>query len=162
EDFHSAETEAALDDSLECTLIHSIERENLARCRHITASSPNIARAYAAKYGVPDPVPILNVFSLADAPASPGLLSRDPPLRLYWFSQTIGSNRGLEPLLRILASMRAPAELHLRGLESPGFRETMSREARRAGFGGRIALHSLAPPNEMVRLAQPYHFGLSV
>jgi glycosyltransferase involved in cell wall biosynthesis len=162
EDFHSAESDDAVSNPLERTLIQAIESECLPRCRHITASSPNIARAYQAKYGVPTPVSILNVFPLIDVPARPSSPSSAGPVRLYWFSQTIGPSRGLEQAVPILSKMRTPTELHLRGLESPGFREELTRKAADAGYLGRIEYLPLAPPEEMARLSQPFDLGLSV
>jgi hypothetical protein len=49
-----------------------------------------IADAYSAKYNV-RPAPIHNTFSINFAAAP----NRRGPVRLYWFSQTLGPGRGL-------------------------------------------------------------------
>src|SRR5438093_5578557 len=47
-------------------------------------------------YGV-RPLPIHNTFSIVPADANK---RADGPLRLYWFSQTLGAGRGLEDVIR--------------------------------------------------------------
>jgi len=155
EDFHRAE----VSDDPQPELV-ALENHWLPRCRHLTAASPLIAEAYAAACGVPVPSVLLNVFPLAEAPARRPL----PPARpsLYWFSQTIGPGRGLEPLVAVLARLTAPVDLHLRGLPSPGFPDALTRQSRAAGFRGELVFHPLANPSEMVPLAAAHTLGLSL
>src|SRR5260370_1251501 len=79
-----------------------VERESLPQCCYVTAASPGIAGAYASKYGIPTPTSILNVFPLAERPLRFRETRPDGPLRLYWFSQTIGPGRGLENVIRAM------------------------------------------------------------
>ncbi|MBC8039405.1 MAG: hypothetical protein H7Y06_02590 [Opitutaceae bacterium] len=162
EDFHSAETETAVSDHLEHRIVTTLEAACLPGCAAITASSPLIARAYRETYQLPDtPSVVLNTFPLDQGPAasspSPG-----GTLRLYWFSQTIGSGRGLEPLVATLGRMKQPASLHLRGLPSSGFPETLRALARQNHWSGEIEFLPFATPADMPRLAAGYHLGLSL
>jgi glycosyltransferase involved in cell wall biosynthesis len=141
-----------------------LERALLPGASHLTASSPPIAEAYKRRYGV-DPVTILNVFPLADAPATPAdtpYLRGDGPPTLYWFSQTVGAGRGLEEVVSAMGRMSTPAVLHLRGIPAAGYRDRLDAHAAAAGVAGRIVWHPPAPPDDMVRLAAGYDLGLAL
>lgn len=165
EDFHSAERHHGappmpMDDAVE-----AIERRYLGRCDYTTAASPGIADAYASKYAIPRPRPILNVFPRAHRPDVFRQPAPDPgPMRLYWFSQTIGPDRGLEDAVDAMGALRHVAmELHLRGVWQPGFQDRIAGRCRSLGVDpARIVAHPPAPPDEMVRLAAPYDIGLAL
>src|SRR5215470_10586415 len=91
EDLHSAEYTD--DGKVNNGLAARIERQVIANAAFATAGSPMIADAYAQAYGV-RPIPVHNTFSIV-APHTPDE-RRDRPLRLYWFSQTLGLGRGIE------------------------------------------------------------------
>ena len=58
----------------------------------------------------------------------------DGVLRLYWFSQTIGPDRGLEDVARAMGLAGvAPMELHVRGSWHGDYRQTLARVAGEAG-----------------------------
>jgi hypothetical protein len=155
EDFFSGEPPEG---SLDATLAGRIEREILPGARFLTASSGPIAEAYAKKYGVAVET-IHNVFPLPeDSPEleSPG----DGPLRIYWFSQTIGPGRGLEHAIQAAARARVGCELHLRGAISEDFREDLRSRARTPGLS--LTFHPPGLPDEMTTLAAPFEIGLSL
>ena len=164
EDFHPAETREAETDPVETASIRALEAAWLPRCTHLTAASPLIGAAYAGRHGIRNPVTLLNVFPLAAAPAAPvppESAAGGPPL-LYWFSQTTGPGRGLEPLVAALGRMRTPCSLRLRGLSAPGFPEALRELARSAGFAGPLTFEPLGPPEAMMSLAAPADLGLSL
>jgi hypothetical protein len=163
EDYHDAETESALADPAERAARRELQSALLPLCVHITAGSPMIGEKLAETYGV-KPLTLLNVYSLADAPARPVELeavSAGRPARIYWFSQTIGPSRGLEAVVAILGRMTTPAELHLRGFVSADYRTRLEGLAREAGLARPPVFLPPAPPGEMVRLAAGYDLGLS-
>lgn len=162
EDFHLQETEQRAAGGSEAAAVRAIESHFLPHCAHLTASSPLISRACADTYGVPEPLSLLNVFPLAEAPARPHAGSVDGGARLYWFSQTIGHGRGLEQLIVALGQMQTRCELHLRGIPVPDFMDQLRQHAREAGFHGRIDVLPTAPAHEMARLAAGYDLGLSL
>jgi glycosyltransferase involved in cell wall biosynthesis len=163
EDFHSGELDSA-GDRFRRAFVETVERAYLPRCDYVTAASPLIANAYRELAGIPLPTSVLNVFPMRDRPASFRGPEPGRPLRLYWFSQTIGSERGLEDAVRALGPLReCPVELHLRGRWQAGYRERLLRLADEARVPrGRIVHHDPAPADEMVRLAAEYDIGLAL
>lgn len=160
EDFHSAEQ----DDSHAARLVHRlaerIERDVLPEATFLTASSEAIAAAYADKYGV-QPIPVHNAFPL---PASPPDLTPSPGdgLRLYWFSQTIGPQRGLEDAVRAMGQAAIAGELHLRGGSLPSYVDSLQRLARTVAPRLRVIVHEPAPPDTMISCCRGYDVGLAL
>jgi glycosyltransferase involved in cell wall biosynthesis len=162
EDFHSGEMNDVLTNLVRLRITRDIESRYLLRCDHLTAASPGIARAYAEAYGIQLPNVILNVFPKTNAPHAPstsGLVQPSPSL--YWFSQTIGPERGLEDVVAAIALSRSRPHLYLRGNLAAGFRQVLTTLAAARGIGDH--LHFLAPalPDDMVRLAAAYDVGLA-
>lgn len=163
EDFHSGEGGAGQAEARRMKQVRAVEGAWLPHCRHLTAAAPLIARAYASHYGIPTPATLLNVFPLEMAPRQP-TAPRPPggPLRAYWFSQTIGLDRGLQPFLQAMAAAKTRVELEIRGDDRWGHGQTLTAMARDLGVGDRIRLLPLAAPGDMVRLAARYDLGLSL
>lgn len=163
EDYHVGELADTPTNKTEIIVRTSIEQTLLPRCQHLTAASPGIAAAYAKRYGV-SMEPILNVFSVAEAPISPrkqGLLIGQEA-SLYWFSQTIGPGRGLEAVIQAMGQMGVPVRLYLRGILAAGYKQKLENLAQKVGVAQRIDFLPSAPPSEMVRLAADYDLGLSL
>ena len=161
EDFHSEELEDTPENQAELRARRVLEKALLPRCNHLTASSPLIAHAYRETCGV-EAATVHNVFQLRFAPAFPVAPRNTERPTLYWFSQTIGPGRGLEPLFSVLGRLDTVCDVHLRGLAAPGFPEALAACARNAAFRGRLEFHDLAAPDEMVRLAAGHTLGLSL
>ena len=156
EDFHEGQFEGGDECDQPGALIRALLREVLPNAVFVTAASAAIAAQYERAYGI-HVLPIHNTFPLPpDAP------DPEPPgtgaLRLYWFSQTIGTGRGLEDVARALRLAGIPAELHLRGSAHPEYIAELRRIA-----SGKLAIftHAPAPPDQMVALTRPYDVGLS-
>jgi glycosyltransferase involved in cell wall biosynthesis len=164
EDFYTGMHAIGQPPSLLERIAEEIERKHLKSCDYVTAASPGIADAYAEKYRIPRPEPVLNVFPLAQRPAAFRSASASAPLQLYWFSQCIGCDRGLEDVVQAMGLLRdAHIELHLRGNWQAGYRERLFAVARSAGVNGdRIVSHAPAPPDEMARLSAEYDIGLTL
>lgn len=164
EDFHDAETHAATGDAIEQKARRDLQAALLPRARHLTAASPLIAEAYREHYGVSADV-VLNVFPLAEAPPPPEErrpFTLDNPARVYWFSQTIGPGRGLEGAVRLLARLRVPVELQLRGFSTGNYARQLQEQAAAQGLRHAIRFLPPAPAAEMARLAAQADVGLSV
>ncbi|MFZ0408434.1 MAG: hypothetical protein WAM11_10030 [Cyanobium sp.] len=161
EDFHLGDfpKEPAYD--FQRQLLRMIELRYLPGCVFTTAASPGIADAYADAYGIPLPVVLRNVFPLSHAPEGP--TSRGtaiPGPSLYWFSQTIGPDRGLECAVRAIAQAESRPHLYLRGFISDAYRQSLVALARAGGVEDRLHLLPPAPPEQMERLAATYDLGL--
>jgi glycosyltransferase involved in cell wall biosynthesis len=160
EDFHSAEQESTPTADLSNNLAERIECSVLQGAVFLTAGSSAIAEAYAAKYGV-HPIPVHNTFPLP--PTVPDLTpSYGEGLRLYWFSQTIGPQRGLEDAVKGMGAACIPGELHLRGWAIPDYMESLQRLAAEAAPLLRIVQHKPVQPDFMIDMCRGYDVGLAV
>lgn len=158
EDLHDGEHEPQGDGPLRDALAARLMRQALDQAVVVTAGSAAIAEACAAKYGR-RPLPINNVFSL---PAQPPAFRRDDgPLRLYWFSQTIGPGRGLEDVIDAVGKAALAAELHLRGAVGPEYAEHLRRRAWLIARRLTIVFHTPAAPDQMVECCQGFDAGIS-
>lgn len=160
EDDHVAELTDAPENRLEIAIRRRIESHFLPLCQYISAASPGIARAYKDRYGL-SVLPILNVFPLVQAPSGPIRVNRNDGLSIYWFSQTIGPDRGLEQLILGLSRMREKVSLTIRGSDFLGYSEKLRVLAAETGKQNALEFLSPAPPDEMVRLAAHYDVGLA-
>jgi glycosyltransferase involved in cell wall biosynthesis len=164
EDFHLGDIEPGRTYEMDKRLVGEIERRWLPRCAYVTAASPGIADAYAETYGIPRPAVLLNVFPRAESPpcATPKGTAAPGP-SIYWFSQTIGANRGLETAVRAIARARSRPHLFLRGAPAPaaGFVEQLTALAAQEGVVDRLHLLPPGAPDDMARLAADYDLGLS-
>ena len=117
----------------------AIESAYLPGAAYVTAASPGIADAYARAYGIPVPTVVLNVFPRSHAPAAPtDRGSATPGPSVYWFSQTIGGDRGLECAARAIGLARSRPHLYLRGNPESRLRGPAAlRRGRRGRWGPR-------------------------
>jgi hypothetical protein len=161
EDFHLGDPPDGPSYDNERQITRTIEAAFLPGCSYMTAASPGIADAYTLAYRIKPPTVVRNVFPLTHAPDSctPRGTAHPGP-SIYWFSQTIGPNRGLECTVRAIAKARARPHLYLRGFINPGFRNCLETLARSEGVADRLHLLPPAPPAEMERLAATYDLGL--
>jgi glycosyltransferase involved in cell wall biosynthesis len=159
EDDHVGELDDLPENRLEISIRQEIEGNFLLHCRHLTASSPKIARAYSDRYGV-TMTPILNVFPLSHAPDEP-LPVANRVLSLYWFSQTIGPDRGLEPIIRAMGKIKDKVRLCIRGSDFLGYSAHLKKLASEAGIADGISFLPAAPPDQMARLAAQHDVGLA-
>ncbi len=160
EDFHSGEGTGAPGETFRMQMVETVERAFLPSCTYTTAASPLIGEAYARRYGV-SPSTVLNVFPLSMAPPHPKPRNAGP-LRAYWFSQTIGLDRGLQSFIEAMAKARAAVTLDIRGSNRWGHGDALLALARELGIGDRVKLLPMASPGEMVQLASLYDIGLSL
>lgn len=162
EDFHTAEAEDGPENALRLHLNRVLEDKYLARCDYITAASPGIARAYSEQYRIPEPTVVLNVFPLADRPASSSNCGHCVTSgSLYWFSQTIGPDRGLENVIKGIARSRMKPHLYLRGVPVLGYEKQLANLAGSLGVQDRLHFLPLGNSAEMVRLAARFDVGLA-
>lgn len=162
EDFHLGDQPDDAAGSVDHSIIRAIEETYLPGARYVTAASPGIADAYAAQYGIERPTVVLNVFSKAQASLGPTPRgSAAPGPSVYWFSQTIGPDRGLECAVRAMAAAKTKPHFYVRGTLARGFEAILTGIAREAGVMDRLHILSPAPPTQMERLAAGYDIGLA-
>ena len=156
EDLHSGE-HGGEGGGLTNALAARIERHVIHNAAFVTAGSPMIADAYAELYGV-RPLPIHNTFSIVPENGNNRV---DGPVRLYWFSQTLGAGRGLEDVIRAAGKAGVPVALHLRARSIPSYARSLRSLSEAVAPKLELALHDPAAPDDMVALAQPYDAGLA-
>jgi glycosyltransferase involved in cell wall biosynthesis len=133
----------------------------------LTAASDGIGAAYAEALDVPAPTTILNVFPWSDRDAEvprDGLDAEYPDgaRSLYWFSQTIGPDRGLQDALRALPHLPEDVVLSLRGQWAPGYEPKFREQARALGVHDRVRHLDLVPPEELIVRTAEHDIGLAL
>jgi glycosyltransferase involved in cell wall biosynthesis len=161
EDFHPGDLPDRPEHVTSNKMVRLIERRNLPGCAYVTAASPGIADAYAIEYGTLRPSVILNTSPKSNAPkCNTSAGSARPAPSIYWFSQTIGHDRGLQSAVRAIALSSCRPHLYLRGECPPRFAVDLRKLAQDHWVEERLHILSLAPPQEMEKLAAAYDVGL--
>lgn len=160
EDFHAGETADVR--SLPLRLSRIIEQTLLHRCSHFTASAPLIGQAYEETYGI-RPETILNVFPMTMMSSKICSTSQTPPghLKAYWFSQSIGLDRGIQAFIEAMSKARGHVSLDIRGIDQGGRADALMALAEKHGVAARTSILPAASPARMVELAANYDVGLS-
>jgi glycosyltransferase involved in cell wall biosynthesis len=167
EDFHRGELPDTPENVLDRRITADLEERYIPRCDYVTAASEGIGKAYADTLGIEEPTTILNVFpwSEREHEVSDAALDGEVPdgrQSLYWFSQTIGPDRGLEDALRAMPHLPDDVLLSLRGGWSPGYEKTFRRQARDLGVADRVRHLELVPPNELIPRTAQHDVGLAL
>ncbi len=161
EDFHMGDWPEDPAFEFERHLVREIEGRYIPGCAYVTAASPMIAEALVETYAIETPQVVLNVFPRSQAPAKPktrGSIATEPSI--YWFSQTIGPNRGLECAVRAIGlSVHCP-HLYLRGTPVAGYLSKLEKLAGESGAEGRVHFLPPSEPEQMEILAAEYDLGL--
>ena len=155
EDFHRNEVSNDPND-FQVKLKTFIEDKYLKEVDYLTCASPLISKAYKTLYPQLYPIVINNVFELKHQ--SQIKLNQNKGLKLFWFSQTIGKNRGLEEVILALNLIDNPLiELHLLGYldqnENGYFNDL-------ANFS--INYHQPISNSDIFKLASQFDIGLAL
>jgi glycosyltransferase involved in cell wall biosynthesis len=164
EDLHTEEQPDTAAGRATRARVEFIERKYLRRCAHRTAASPGIAAGLARRYGLPSPVVIFNAYPFSDRDRCDGVVKdrAGNRLSLYWFSQTIGPDRGLQDAVRAVGLLGDGVELHVRGTIAADFRRDLERYAAECGARPRVYLHDPVPPGELLSRALEHDVGLAL
>ena len=168
EDFHRGEiSETDAEQACQRRRIVEIEKNYIPRCDYLSAASDGIGDAYVAALGVKKPTTILNVFPLSErcGHTSPEDLRSErhgEGLSLYWYSQVIGPDRGLEDALTATGLLRSGVHLHIRGAWADGYEEKFREQVKRAGVEGRVHVLPPVPPQQLVERAAQHDVGLAL
>ena len=154
EDFHRGEFSKQEGAAYELTM--AIEKKYLPLCTYITASSPMIGAAYKKVAGRKVTV-LHNVFSKIHIQEFTP--QTDQPLRIFWFSQTIGPERGLELIIKALNQLpKCDISLHLLGSCSAMYRQQLKGTALRPD---KIYFMQPVHPDEIFNIAAKFDIGLA-
>lgn len=164
EDYHTGEFEPGDTRSTRFRLVKYIESKHIRRCDYVSCPSGLIADALERRYGIPRPLVIHNVFPWADrellteeiGPRKADILS------LYWFSQTIGLDRGLEDAILACGLVPFPIRIHLRGSISQQVRAQLTQLAASSGVADRLYIHPPISPSSLLRDSTGHDVGLAL
>lgn len=158
EDFHRQEVNDDIN-SFHFKICRYLEDRYLPSANYFTASSPLIAGRYAALYKRTITT-LLNVF-----PKTPALLTvhnEDKPLKLFWFSQTIGPNRGLEMIIQAMSLTKTIFELHLLGHPPDGYQRNLIDLMQTAGIDEKnILFYEPLNAGEIFNFASQFDIGIA-
>jgi glycosyltransferase involved in cell wall biosynthesis len=155
EDFHRGQVEEKTEGH-ERTV--KLENAFLPKASYITAASPLIAEMYAVLYKK-DITVLNNVFPRLYQPDFKELPF--DKLRLIWFSQTIGVNRGLQDVLKAVNEIHEKKiHITLIGLYS----KEIERELRQQLTNRQHSLQFVEPVHEidLLELCSQHHIGLAL
>ncbi|WP_263784444.1 glycosyltransferase family protein [Salinibacter grassmerensis] len=174
EDFHRGQFHDDERGSPEAERTRWFEETYLPQCESLTAASPGIARAYADELDIEEPTTILNVFPRSERSGHtpPQELREEHPgdgISLYWYSQTIGPDRGLEMVVRAMGQIQdrvddAPClTLSLRGSWTDGYKTNLHALARSVGIENKQIRHlTRTPPDQLIERAAQHDIGLAL
>lgn len=166
EDFHTGQYPAEEADRIIHRLLRDVEMRYLPNAAYVTGASAGITEALKSRYELKQTATILNVFSSPEHLAGPEpevTLDRDPGsqrLSLYWYSQIIGADRGLQTLLQALDGLSDHFELHLRGHIDDSVRASLFGLAVDSGFESQLFLHDPVSPDALHHHAAQHDIGL--
>ena len=138
---------------------------HLAReCTYCLTTSHALAEAFAEAYQAPKPTVIYNTFPWAErSQINDQKQDRQNPNlpSLHWFSQTIGSGRGLETLFQALPHLRIPLEIHLRGNYPESSRQWLEPLIP-SEWRDRIFIHPTVLNGELLSRIAEHDIGLAL
>jgi hypothetical protein len=158
EDFHRNEMNDDLL-SVDAVLKTSIEDKYIPAVDYLTASSPLIAQQYQKLYPEKAITTILNVFPRLNLSVKP---IESSSIRLFWFSQTIGNNRGIEGIITALGIIKQSVQLHLLGHSSNQYKSVLINLAIKNGLAeNQLQFYEPIPADELLTFASQFDIGLA-
>lgn len=157
EDFHRGEYKDQ--NSVIAKSVRYTEDKYLPQCSYITAASPLICQAYQRLYPSQRIAIINNVFSKKYLQKRNKEVNNN--LKLFWFSQTIGPNRGLEKVVKAIEIIKdkCNVELFLMGKISSEYNSDLLNLTT---VPNSIHFIHPVPPIEVFAEAAKYDVGLSL
>ena len=164
EDYHYGEFTEEQHGSTRFRLLSYLEPKYLPKCAYVTVPSQPIAEALVQRYGIPCPTTIHNVFPWSDRDTLDGQVKdrQSQGLSLYWYSQVVGLDRGLQDVIRALPLLSGEVWLHVRGRVSNEVRTELLRLAAEHSVAGKIVFHQTVPPIELLSRTSEHDVGLAL
>jgi glycosyltransferase involved in cell wall biosynthesis len=160
EDYHRGEYH---DQAFETRLVKTVEERFAPKLSMATAASPLITEAYMKHFPNLNLQTINNCFPLAYALPKIAVKS-NTPLKLFWFSQHLGPNRGLEHVISAMGLIPdTHVELTLLASCSAELKNYFTELAKNAGLSSeRIKFMEPVNEHKIVALAASCHIGLAL
>lgn len=131
---------------------------------YCSCASPLIAAAYRELYPAQQFITVNNAFSVKHIQPVPEKPADDSGLKLFWFSQTVGHNRGLEPLLEAVGALgNKNISVTLLGACSTNMKTYFEQYAEKSGMQKNTLLfHEPVPLDEIFTIAARHDIGLAL
>jgi hypothetical protein len=144
--------------------ILDIERRYVPQCTYISAVSEPVALAFVKRFRTAPPLVVHNCHPWAARARLDGqtIERRGPELSLFWFSQTVGLDRGLQDAIRAMRLSNTPIQLHIRGWVSNAVRAELTSLAVALGVGAALHFHLACAPDELLSRAAEHDVGLAL
>lgn len=160
EDFHRNEV-SDLSDDLSYKLAVVMENNYFPFLNYLSTASPLISERYKELYPAINPGTIRNVFPRDKGLSIPSKIS--DKLRLFWFSQTIGTGRGLEEIISAIGSLEPKQfQLHLLGNHDDFTIRTLRNMAQISGMDPEdIFFYEPVSPDGLLEFASQFDIGIA-
>ena len=156
EDYHRGEFHIGSQESLR---VQKLEDDCIPQITAMTAASPLIAKTYEALYPRHRVTTVNNAFSKKNQ--SPQPISQSGPLKIIWFSQVVGLDRGLDEFLQGMKSAKnVPIQLTILGLCSGDVQQHLLRSA--PSELQQIKLHPPMPESALFTFIAEHEIGLAL
>jgi glycosyltransferase involved in cell wall biosynthesis len=164
EDFHRQQSN---DDTSASAYINAklIEDSYFPQLNYFTAASPLINEAYAKLYPNMQGVTINNVFPKHNIQQAPfGAGEHNNTLKLFWFSQTIGKNRGIEQALQAIGYLKNKnVSITLLGLITADNQQYFTSVAAKNGLSSnQLQFAGFKSPEQLFTFASGFDIGLAL
>lgn len=120
-------------------------------------TSKCLAVSLAKTYNAPEPKVVYNVFD-NDENIHKDKKFNDP-VKLVWFSQTIGEGRGLEEFIELMVNSKANFELNLIGEINLNYKNLLVSKTQNKFL---ITFHELVKPNHLLKKLTEFDIGLAL
>lgn len=163
EDFHRNETSDDPNNN-EVKLKSHLEEKYILQTNYLTSSSLPIKNLYQNFFPKQEIVTVLNAFPIVKTVQTPAA-KENQTLKLFWFSQTIGLNRGLQDILSALKLLEnEQIELHLLGFLTDKTSIELDKLVSNLQFQIKpnIFFHKQINPDELPIFAAQLDIGLAL
>jgi hypothetical protein len=156
EDYHRGEFALDSEQSLR---VQKLEDECIPQVAAMTAASPLIAKTYKTLYPQHEVTTINNAFPKKNQPPRP--TSESGPLKIIWFSQVVGLDRGLKEFLRgMQRAQNVPIQLNVLGLCSEIVKQSLLESA--SSELHQITLHAPMAESALFKFIAEHEIGLAL
>jgi glycosyltransferase involved in cell wall biosynthesis len=157
EDWYSEDLAADARNYRPLKLLKSLEKYALQNAAFCVTTSDALAGKLASYYHSAIPATIYNTFDADENVLSqPKIFNR--PLKLFWFSQTIGADRGLEQFFDLINAIDITLEIHLLGNTSDTYKASL--EVLQGKH--HLFFHRIVSPDQLAKKIAGFDIGLAL
>jgi glycosyltransferase involved in cell wall biosynthesis len=161
EDYHPGEREGGFNEP-DNQRARVILRSLLPKASYVSAASPQISAETEREFGQKEISVILNCFPL-DRQKEKAIGDRKGDgVSLYWFSQVLGLDRGLQEVIEACSKLKGKFSLHMRGYLDVQVEREIKSLALRLRISDRCHFLPWCSPLELMSRTRDHDIGLAV